>query len=40
MINLKEDYTVEEIIESARGVKPSSVRDQYDVELYEDQGTL
>lgn len=38
MINLKEDYTVEELIESARGVKPSSVSDQYDVELYEDQG--
>lgn len=38
MVDLKEWYTVEEIIESARGVKPSSVSDQYDVEMYEDQG--
>lgn len=38
MINLKENHTIEELIEIARAVKPSSVLNQYTIELHEDQG--
>lgn len=38
MIDYKNDYTVEEVIEIARGVKPTSHLDQFTVETFEKQG--
>lgn len=38
MIDYKNDYTVEEVIEIARGVKPTSHLDQYRIEILEEQG--